>query len=41
MTSARNRQGLANATASLAWLLAPDAAGVPANATRLGVMYVG
>lgn len=42
MTSARNRQGLANAKAFLAWLLAPDAAGVPyANATRLGVMYVG
>jgi len=42
MTSARNRQGLANAKAFLTWLLAPDAAGVPyANATRLGVMYVG
>ena len=42
MTSARNRQGLANATAFLGWLLEPDAAGVPyGNATRLGVMYVG
>ena len=42
MTSSRNRSGMANARAFLAWLLGPDATGVPyGNATRLGVMYIG
>ena len=42
MTSVRSRQGRANATAFLSWLLGPDQFGVPSgNATRLGVMYIG
>ena len=42
MTSARSRQGRANAEAFLTWLLGPDQFGVAAgNATRLGIMYIG
>ncbi len=42
MTSVRSPKGRANAAAFLAWLIGPDASGVPAgNATRLGIMYIG
>jgi len=42
MVSVRDAGQKAAAEAFLGWLLAPDAAGVPAaNARRLGVMYIG